>query len=96
MNFWQLLKDSKLGMAGNHPLAVNEPQNVKMIPGGVQLDGQRSFLDAGDFHGHCIGDPDKCNKGFSVALQVRYFLVAHNGFYLSVLGFLKIHSATNL
>ena len=58
-------------MAGNHPLAVNEPQNVKIIPGGVLLDGERSFLDAGDFHGHCIGDPEKCNKGFSVALQVR-------------------------
>lgn len=77
-------------MAGNHPLAVNEPQNVKIVPGGVLLDGQRSFLDAGDFHGHCIGDPEKCNKGFSVALQVRW------GIMISILCMMYLIDNCNL
>lgn len=51
-------------------MAVNG--DAKSIAGGVQLDGQQSFLDAGDFHGKCVGDPDKCSKGFSVGLQVRW------------------------
>ena len=66
--YWPLLKNGKLGMAGNYPIAVNG--EAKSIAGGIELDGERSFLDAGDFHGKCIGDPDKCSKGFSVGIQV--------------------------
>ena len=55
-------------MAGNRAMAAHG--KVRNVPGGVALDGVHSFLDGGDFHGKCLGEPDKCQKGFTVAIQV--------------------------
>lgn len=68
MYFWPLLKTTKSGMAGNRPMAAHG--DVKYVPAGIALDGVHAFLDGGDFHGKCIAEPDKCQKGFAVAIQV--------------------------
>lgn len=44
--------------------------NITVVPGGVALNGERQYLDGGDFHGKCICDPEKCTKGVAVAFQV--------------------------
>ena len=46
---------------------------VRVVPGGVALDGVHGFLDGGDFHGKCLADPKKCIKGFTIAIHVRLF-----------------------
>ncbi|XP_057314445.1 uncharacterized protein LOC130655679 isoform X2 [Hydractinia symbiolongicarpus] len=70
MYFWPLLKTTKSGMAGNRPMAAHG--DVKYVPAGIALDGVHAFLDGGDFHGKCIAEPDKCQKGFAVAIQVFF------------------------
>ena len=65
------MKTSRSGMAGNRPMAAHG--DVKSVPGGVALDGEHTFLDGGDFHGKCLVEPGKCQKGFAVAIQVRNY-----------------------
>lgn len=66
--FWPLIKNSKAGLSGSRPMAARG--NARTVPGGVALDGERSFLDGGDFHGKCVCDPERCAKGLAVAIQV--------------------------
>ncbi|XP_065670477.1 uncharacterized protein LOC100203426 isoform X26 [Hydra vulgaris] len=68
--FWPLLKISKSGLAGNRPMAAHG--GVRVVPGGVALDGIHGFLDGGDFHGKCLADPKKCIKGFTIAIHVYF------------------------
>ena len=68
VQYWPLLKATKSGLAGSKGMTLHG--NVESVPGGVALDGESAFLDAGDFHGKCISDPSKCSKGFAVAAQV--------------------------
>ncbi|XP_047144351.1 uncharacterized protein LOC100203426 isoform X9 [Hydra vulgaris] len=68
--FWPLLKISKSGLAGNRPMAAHG--GVRVVPGGVALDGIHGFLDGGDFHGKCLADPKKCIKGFTIAIHIYF------------------------
>ena len=65
---WTVQKISNSRIHGSNPIAVHG--NVKSVDGGLQLNGVNAWLDAGDFYGQCLGDPDLCIKGFSFALQV--------------------------
>lgn len=65
---WTVQKISNSRIHGSNRIASHG--NVKPVDGGLQLNGVDSWLDAGDFYGQCLGDPDLCIKGFSYALQV--------------------------
>lgn len=65
---WTVQKISNSRIHGSNRIASHG--NVKSVDGGLQLNGVDSWLDAGDFYGQCLGDPDLCIKGFSYALQV--------------------------
>ena len=69
INFWTAQKIFNNKIHGSNPIAAHG--KIRSINGGLQLNGQDSWLDAGDFFGQCLGDPDLCIKGFSYALQVR-------------------------
>lgn len=66
---WTVQKISNSRIHGSNPIAVHG--KVKAVDGGLQLNGVDAWLDAGDFYGQCLGDPDLCIKGFSFALQVE-------------------------
>ena len=67
---WTVQKISDSRIHGSNPIAAHG--NVKAEDGGLQLNGVDAWLDAGDFYGQCLGDPDLCIKGFSFALQVQH------------------------
>jgi hypothetical protein len=68
MYFWTAQKIYKNKIHGANPIAAHG--HIKAVDGGLQLNGVDSWLDAGDFYGQCLGDPDLCIKGFSFATQV--------------------------
>ena len=65
---WTVQKIFNSRIHGSNPIATHG--NVKSVDGGLQLNGVDAWLDAGDYYGQCLGDPDLCIKGFSFALQV--------------------------
>ncbi|XP_067038773.1 uncharacterized protein [Acropora muricata] len=67
---WTVQKISNSRIHGSNPIAVHG--KVKAVDGGLQLNGVDAWLDAGDFYGQCLGDPDLCIKGFSFALQLNF------------------------
>ncbi|XP_027047022.1 uncharacterized protein LOC113674731 isoform X3 [Pocillopora damicornis] len=67
---WTVQKISNSRIHGSNRIASHG--NVKPVDGGLQLNGVDSWLDAGDFYGQCLGDPDLCIKGFSYALQLNF------------------------
>ncbi|XP_022799604.1 uncharacterized protein LOC111337536 isoform X3 [Stylophora pistillata] len=67
---WTVQKISNSRIHGSNRIASHG--NVKSVDGGLQLNGVDSWLDAGDFYGQCLGDPDLCIKGFSYALQLNF------------------------
>ena len=67
---WTVQKISDSRIHGSNPIAAHG--NVKAEDGGLQLNGVDAWLDAGDFYGQCLGDPDLCIKGLSFALQVQH------------------------
>ncbi|XP_078359625.1 uncharacterized protein LOC144644082 isoform X4 [Oculina patagonica] len=67
---WTVQKISNSRIHGSNPIATHG--KVKSVDGGLQLNGVDAWLDAGDFYGQCLGDPDLCIKGFSFALQLNF------------------------
>ena len=67
---WTVQKIFNSRIHGSNPIATHG--NVKSVDGGLQLNGVDAWLDAGDYYGQCLGDPDLCIKGFSFALQVTF------------------------
>ena len=75
---WTVQKIFNSRIHGSNPIATHG--NVKSVDGGLQLNGVDAWLDAGDYYGQCLGDPDLCIKGFSFALQVSNRFVHYNLF----------------
>ena len=69
--FWTLQKIFNKRIHGSNAIAAHG--KIKAADGGLQLNGEDAWLDAGDFYGQCLGDPDLCIKGFSFGLQVTDF-----------------------
>ena len=67
--FWTVQKIFNNRIHGSNTISGHG--DIKSVDGGVQLNGMNAWLDAGDFYGQCLGDPDLCIKGFSFALQVK-------------------------
>lgn len=67
---WTVQKIFNSRIHGSNPIATHG--NVKSVDGGLQLNGVDAWLDAGDYYGQCLGDPDLCIKGFSFALQLNF------------------------
>ncbi|XP_032238898.2 uncharacterized protein LOC5513456 isoform X2 [Nematostella vectensis] len=70
MYFWTAQKIYNNKIHGSSPIASHG--HIKAVDGGLQLNGVDSWLDAGDFYGQCLGDPDLCIKGFSFAMQLNF------------------------
>ena len=73
---WTVQKIFNSRIHGSNPIGTHG--KVKSVDGGLQLNGVDAWLDAGDYYGQCLGDPDLCIKGFSFALQVSNPVVYYN------------------
>ena len=73
---WTVQKISNSRIHGSNPIATHG--RLKSVDGGLQLNGVDAWLDAGDFYGQCLGDPDLCIKGFSFALQVLNLVLCYS------------------
>ncbi|KAK3751286.1 hypothetical protein QZH41_012191, partial [Actinostola sp. cb2023] len=68
---WSLQKVRHGKVLGSTP-TIHAFGELKEEDHGLHLDGKDSWLDAGDFKGKCLSDPQRCPDGFTVGLKVKF------------------------
>ncbi|XP_068680028.1 uncharacterized protein [Montipora foliosa] len=68
---WSLNKLIKDRIPGSPGPAIRTHGDMKVIRGGLHLNGHNAWLGAGDFSGGCLSDPDTCEDGLSFEMTFR-------------------------
>ncbi|KAK2574419.1 Glutamine-rich protein 2 [Acropora cervicornis] len=68
---WSLDKLIKDRIPGSPGPAIRTHGEMKVIRGGLHLNGHNAWLGAGDFSGGCLSDPDTCEDGLSFEMTFR-------------------------
>ncbi|XP_031555970.1 uncharacterized protein LOC116292758 [Actinia tenebrosa] len=68
---WTLQKVEHGTVVGSSPIVQAHGQ-LKQIDDGLELNGKDSWLDAGDFKGTCLSDPQLCPAGLTVGFKVKF------------------------
>lgn len=86
------IRDNKLV----HPLlTIPVNGNPVIVPGkvngAIRLDGNRQYVDIGDFTKACLGNMEHCNHGLTGSMWINFRSLNENAYYLSSGGGLRIY-----
>lgn len=86
------IRDNKLVHSSlNIPVSGNPVVVPGKVNGAIRLDGNRQYLDIGDFTRSCLGNTEYCNDGLTGSMWINFRSLHENAYYLSSGGGLRIY-----